>query len=177
MTVYVALLRGINVGGKHKVSMPQLRSLAESLGYQDVSTYINSGNLILRSRKQRATLVRELKKGIADEFQLSIDVVVRSADEIIRALKTNPFPEGDPSRVMVAFLSGRPAPGAHDAVAEVATTRERYRFAGEELYLDCADGVADSKLAAQLPKLLGVSATVRNIRTVDKLVELMSGTS
>lgn len=171
MTTYAALLRGINVGG-NTVAMPRLRSLAESLGYCDVSTYINSGNLLFSSAKSEPALVQELRTALADELGLSLDVAVRSRAELEAALAANPYPGGDPSQVTIAFLTGPAGADAADRLAAVAVA-EPFTLAGREIYVHYTRGLGDSLLAQQFSTIVGVSATVRNLRTVTKLVELL----
>lgn len=170
-TRYVAFLRGINVGGRNQVAMPRLRTLAEGLGHTGVSTYINSGNLLFDATGSAGAtgagqLGEGLQRALGDELGLSIDVAVRSVEQLRAVLAANPYPDGDPSRVTVAFLTGPAPAGAEDRVTAVATEHERFTFSGSEVWVDYADGLARSRLAAQFPKVVGVSATVRNVRTV-----------
>lgn len=174
MTSYAALLRGVNLGPTNKVAMPTLKALAEALGYAEVQTYINSGNLTFTSRKRPATLVTELQTALTTELGLRIDVAVRTRAQMTAVLAANPYPNGDPSRVTVAFLTGSLA---DDAAAEVASLQktEEVTFGTEEVYVHYPDGIGTSKLAVQLSKALGVSSTVRNVRTVAAVLERMPG--
>lgn len=176
MARYVALLRGINVGTAKRVAMPALRQLASSLGYSEVGTHISSGNLLLTSDEDAPTVRSRLERAIEDTFGLHADVVVRTAEQLADALAANPFPDGDPSRVTIAFLAGPPAADAEDRLAALAAPDEPYLVAGLEVYVEYGHGQADSKLATKFASLLGVSATVRNLRTTAKLVELASAT-
>jgi uncharacterized protein (DUF1697 family) len=169
---YVAFLRGINLGPANKVSMPRLRELAEGLGYTDVVTYINSGNLILTANDSAATIEERLGKAIADELGLKIDVAVRTPARLASIVAENPFPDGDPTYVTVAFLTRAAPAEAKRKVAEVATEAEPYVFSGQEVYVHYTQGQARSKLAARFSDVLGVSATVRNLRTVTKVSQL-----
>jgi uncharacterized protein (DUF1697 family) len=173
MTRYVALLRGINVGGSNKISMPQLRAMAESLGYQSVSTYINSGNLLFTSAKSSEALAEEIQQAIKAEFGRPIDVTVRDLDQLRAVLAANPFPDGNPSQVTVAFLTKRAAPTAREKVADLAKDYEPFTFAGTEVYVNYTHGLGNSLLAERFSKAVGVSATVRNIRTVAKIAEML----
>jgi uncharacterized protein (DUF1697 family) len=172
MARYVALLRGVNLGPTKKISMPELRAMAAELGYADVVSYINSGNLILRTTKSAATVERELTAAIQDTFGHHVDVTVRTPDELARVLAENPYPDGNPSQVTVAFLTGPVAATAEQKVAALAVEGERYTFGEREIYVDYAHGIGNSKLAAKFSAAVGVSATVRNVRTVGKLLEL-----
>jgi uncharacterized protein (DUF1697 family) len=173
MTTYAAFLRGINVGGAKKVPMARLRALAEGLGYSEVATYINSGNLVFGSTKKPATLERELASAIKDEFGFSVDVCVRSRAGLTKILAANPYPDGEPSKVTVAFLAARAPAGAADRLATLAKEHEPFTVAGTEVYVHYGQGLGTSELAEKFAKLVGVSATVRNVRTVEKVLALM----
>jgi len=172
VTTYVAFLRGINLGPRNKIAMPALRELATALGYSNVATYINSGNLILHSRKQAATIEREIAAAISDTFGLAIDVAVRTLPQLEAVLANNPYPEGNPSQVTVAFLMEPAGATGQEKVASLATANEPHCFAGRDVYVHYADGIGNSVLAEKFSATVGVSATVRNIRTVGKVVEL-----
>ena len=176
MPRYVAFLRGINLGSVNKISMSRLRELTESLGYTDVVTYINSGNLILTATDPAATIEQRLTRAIADELGLTIDVAVRTPARLAEIVAENPFPDGDPTYVTVAFLTKAVPAEAKRKLAEVATEKEPYVFSGQEVYVHYLDGQARSKLAARFSDIVGVSATVRNLRTVTKVLELAQRT-
>jgi uncharacterized protein (DUF1697 family) len=169
---YVAFLRGINLGPTNKVSMPRLRELAESLGYTDAVTYINSGNLILTATDPAATIGQRLHAALAGELGLKVDVAVRTPARLATIVAENPFPDGDPSYVTVAFLTKAVPAEAKRRLAEMATDQEPYVFSGQEVYVHYIGGQARSKLAARFSDVVGVSATVRTIRTVTKVLEL-----
>lgn len=172
VTSYAAFLRGINLGPTNKVPMPKLRETAERLGYTHVRTYINSGNLLFGSDKRPATLERELAEAIRKDFGLSIDVVVRTKAQLEQILAANPYPDGDPSQVTVAFLVKEPRGDAAERLAAFAQPHEPFTIAGRDVYVHYGQGLGTSKLAEQFSKIIGVSSTVRNVRTVGKVVEL-----
>lgn len=172
MTRYLALLRGINVGKAKRVPMAGLRALAGDLGYADVATHLNSGNLLLTGDDDAATVASRLERGIEERFGLHADVVVRTAGQLAAALSANPFPDGDPSRVVIAFLAGLPAADAEAELAALAADDEPFLLTPTEAYVHFGHGQADSRLAARLAAVLGVSATARNLRTVAALVDL-----
>lgn len=175
MATYVAFLRGVNLGPTNKISMPALRAMAEDLGYADVATYINSGNLILSSPKKADTVEREISKTIEDTFGRPIDVTVRTPAQLKKILAENPYPDGNPSQVTVAFLTKAPAKDAKDKVAAVAKDYEPFTIAGQQVYVNYSQGIGRSKLAEKFSDIIGVSSTVRNIRTVDKVLALCGG--
>ena len=102
--------------------MPELRAMAEDLGFTDVATYINSGNLIISSPKKAATVEQEISQGIKNTFGRQIDVTVRTPAQLKKILADNPYPDGNPSQVTVAFLMKAPAGNAKERVAAVART-------------------------------------------------------
>ena len=172
MARYVAFLRGINLGSTNKISMPELRKLAENLGYTDVATYINSGNLVFSSPKKAASLEREISTAISERLGTSTDVAVRTPAQLRRILDDNPYPDGNPSQVTVAFLTKPAPPASREKVAAIATDAEPFTFAGSEVYVHYSNGLGRSKLAEKFSSVIGVSATVRNINTVAKVLEL-----
>jgi uncharacterized protein (DUF1697 family) len=175
VATYVAFLRGVNLGPTNKISMPALRAMAEDLGYADVATYINSGNLILSSPKKADTVEREISKTIEDTFGRPIDVTVRTPAQLKKILAENPYPDGNPSQVTVAFLARAPAKDAKDKVAAVAKDYEPFTIAGQQVYVNYSQGIGRSRLAEKFSDIIGVSSTVRNIRTVDKVLALCGG--
>ncbi len=172
VATYVAFLRGVNLGPSNKISMPALRAMAEDLGYTDVATYINSGNLIIKSTKKAATVEREIANAINDTFDRPIDVAVRTPAQLKKVLVANPYPDGNPSQVTVAFLTRTPAADAKQKVAAVAKDYEPFTFSGQQVYVNYSKGIGRSKLAEKFSAIVGVSSTVRNIRTIEKVLEL-----
>jgi uncharacterized protein (DUF1697 family) len=172
VATYVAFLRGVNLGPNNKISMSALRAMAEDRGYTDVATYINSGNLIISSSKKAATVEREISNAIKDTFGRPIDVTVRTPAQLKKILAENPYPDGNPSQVTVAFLTKAPPANAQDKVAAVATDHEPFTFAGQDVYVNYSQGIGKSKLAERFSDIIGVSSTVRNIRTVERVLAL-----
>jgi uncharacterized protein (DUF1697 family) len=177
MTTFIALLRGINVGGHKKIEMAALRALAGELGYADVQSYIQSGNLIFTSPDPAAAVEVALEQAIADRFGFSVDVLVRAAADWPALLRHNPFLAAcaaEPQLVMMALAKRPPQPGAVAALRERATQGERIEAAGEALWIHYAGGgVARSKLSpAVIDRLVGSPVTARNWRSVLKLAEL-----
>ena len=173
MTAYAAFLRGINLGPTNKIAMSRLKELTEGLGYGDVTTYINSGNLVFTSGKRQGTLAREISAALATVLPKPVDVAVRSRAELERIVSGNPYPDADPSKVTVSFLMTAPDAGAEQRVAAMAADDEPFTFAGTEVWVHYGRGLGPSKLAEQFAKVVGVSATTRTIRTVEKVLGLM----
>jgi len=172
MTVMVALLRGVNVGGATTVPMADLRRVVADAGYGDVRTYVNSGNVLLTADGTDAEQVAAtLRAACADAFEARPDVVVRTRDELHAVLAANPFldRDDDPTHHHVVFLPGR-APARVPDVEVVAP--EALAAVGRELYLYLPDGLGRSRLAARLAGRGGPGGTARNWRTVTTLARL-----
>jgi uncharacterized protein (DUF1697 family) len=176
VTTFVALLRAVNVGGNNQVSMAKLRALLESLGYSDVTTYIQSGNIVLDGKERTsAALVPKIEAAIAGNFGLTIDVVVRTARELTTAIESNPFLRrvSDRTKLHVAFLNKAPDRSRVDSLDPSRFIPDEFAVGAREVYLHCPDGLGRSKLAAALvAKLAPAPSTVRNWNTVTKLAEL-----
>ncbi|WP_116949382.1 DUF1697 domain-containing protein [Jiangella endophytica] len=175
MSRHVALLRGINVGGKKKVAMADLRALVAGLGHTDVTTYINSGNVVFTSATPdagRDELETAIEAAIQAELGLEVAVLVRTHGELAAAVDANPFPDAEPSRLLLSFLRAVPDPDRYTAAEGLESGADEFRVDGTTLYLHVPGGAGRSKLAAALSKpALGV-ATSRNLATVRTLVQL-----
>ncbi len=168
MTVLIALLRGVNVGGRTKVPMADLRDLATELGYGDARTYIQSGNLLCTTSTSPAAVKRALERGIAERCRVDTDVIVRTRADLAKVVRGNPFVARgeDAAHLHVVFVDGTARVGVDDP-ARFAP--EEVIAKGRELYLLLPGGVGRSKLAAALAKAKGPAGTMRNLRTVEKL--------
>jgi uncharacterized protein (DUF1697 family) len=171
--VFIGLLRGINVGGHNKIPMAELRSLCSELGWTDVVSYIQSGNLVFSASASPETLEAQLQDAIQDRFGFSVTVIVRSAADWRGYINSNPFPqasEKEPNLVMLAVSKAVPAPGAEEGLRERAADGERVVRAGDILWVHFTGGSARSKLSPTLiNRLVGSPVTARNWRTVLKL--------
>jgi uncharacterized protein (DUF1697 family) len=170
MTKFVALLRAVNVGGTGKLPMKQLTMLCGGCGFDNVRTYIQSGNVVFESRRTEKAVHDALAKALTERMGKPADLVVRTAAEMRAVLKANPFPDKEGAKVAVAFLAAAMPRRALDDV--VAPGGEDVRPGKRAVYIYYSNGMGRSKL--KLPKDLGV-VTVRNINTVGKLVEMMAG--
>jgi uncharacterized protein (DUF1697 family) len=171
----IVLLRGINLGPTNRVAMPALRKLLDERGFEDVRTYVQSGNIVLGSELSPTRLADECKRAIAEGFGLDIDVLVRTRDELAEVVARNPLEEVavNPKRYQVTFLSGKLDRREVEKLESLAAEAERLVVVGREVYAWHPDGVARSKLWARLAgKGIGVSATSRNWSTVTTLLEM-----
>jgi uncharacterized protein (DUF1697 family) len=175
MARLVVLLRGINIGSRNRISMPDLRKALEGAGYDDVRTYLQSGNVVLSGAAPAREAARDCERLIADRFGLEIAVVARTRSELAKIVERNPLARvaKDPRRYQVSFLETKPSPKVVGELEDVAAGDEEVVSIGREIYAWHPDGVARSKLWAKLAgKTLGVTATARNWTTVTKLLEL-----
>jgi len=171
----IVLLRGVNLGSTNRVPMPKLRAALEEAGFEDVATYVQSGNVVLSSSDSAPQVARKCERVIKQEFGLEIPVVVRSRAQLARIVKRNPLGKTatNPKRYQVSFLEKKPTAALVRKLEEVAAPAEHVVAAGREIYAWHPEGVARSKLWAMLAgKGLGVTATARNWTTVTKLLEL-----
>ena len=173
---YVCLLRGINVGGNTMIKMAELSAMFESLGFENVKTYINSGNIAFDAPKAaEKNLVAKIEKAIEETFGKKIPVMLRERKDIDRILATNPF-EGEfesHKEMHVLFMSEEMPADKAKQLLDAAPEGERYAAIGRELYCHLPKGVIESLLGKSfLDKKLKVSSTGRNWRTVQKLAEL-----
>ena len=171
MTGWVALLRGINVGGRNVVPMAELRVLVERNGGGSVGSYIQSGNVLFTHEEtDRAALARRLEDAVAAAFGVTSPVVLRTSAELARIAGSHPFGT-DTDRTHVAFLDR--APDEPGALESVEAAPDLFELDGTEVYLRYPNGVHGSRLTgALLERRLGVRATIRNWRTVTRLAEL-----
>lgn len=177
---YVALLRGINVGGNNKIAMGDLRALLASLEYDDVSTYINSGNAVFTSSSEdAASLERDIERQITEQLGLKITVLVRMAGEITSVAENNPLLDAEtaPNLLHVTFLSAPPSKEQLAAIDPRQYLPDEFRLGDRAIYLRFPNGVAGAKLTYNFwEKQLGVRATTRNWNTVLKLATMVTST-
>jgi uncharacterized protein (DUF1697 family) len=175
LTVYIAMLRGVNVGG-NTLKMDWLRNACGELGLRDVKTYVQSGNLVFTSRLGAAKLAQTIKAAVDAQTRLPVTVVVRSAAELAKVVAGNPFlKQGavDVAKLHVTFLGKavKPAKPALERLDTLAGDRDEYRIVGGEIYLHCPVNYGETKLSnTAIEKVLGVGATTRNWKTVTTLL-------
>jgi uncharacterized protein (DUF1697 family) len=171
----IVLLRGVNLGSRNRIAMPRLRGALEAAGFADVATYVQSGNVVLTSRKKPERLAAECTRLIATELGLDVAVVVRTRDELAAVVERNPLGDvaDNPKRYQVSFLAEEPSPELVAKLAAAAIESERFVAIGRELYGWHPGGVARSKLWGRLAgRDLGITATARNWTTVTALLAL-----
>lgn len=181
MTIWVGLLRGVNVGRGNRLPMADFRTSVAGLGYTDVATYVQSGNVVFRDGRDavgeadEATIAARLRAVLADSHGLSVPVVVRTAAELAAIDGSHPLDDGtvDPKLLHVAFLSGAPAPADIDRIDATEWLPDRWVLEGRHLFLAYPNGSARSKMTIdRFERAWGVTATARNLNTVARLVAM-----
>lgn len=168
----IALFRGINVGGRNVLPMAELRRDLESMGLQNVRTYIQSGNVVFESHEGEASsLADAMAERIEARHGFAPRVLVLGREVFRAAVESNPFPEAtsEPRSLHFFFLEEPASRADEDALEDARAANERYQLTDHVFYLHAPDGIARSKLASNAERYLGVVATARNYRTVEKL--------
>lgn len=177
MTTWIALFRGINVGGNNILPMAELRSDLQSLKLRNVRTYIQSGNVVFDSTaKTASSLARKIGGRIEKQHGFRPYILILDREQLLTAIESNPFPKAvsNPKTLHFYFLA-EPATNADLKALDNAKIRtEKYKLVDRVFYLYAPDGVGRSKLAANAEKYLGVVATARNYRTVGKLLSMVT---
>lgn len=178
MTTHVALLRAVNVAGKNMVAMAGLREMLEELGFTDVKSLLQSGNLVFGSNRLAGpALENKLESETAKRLKVSCDYFVRTADEWAKVVAQNPFPDAaeyDPGHLVVMFLKAAANAKAVKSLEAAIQGPETVRTKGQQLYVVYPAGIGRSKLTnALIEKHLGTRGTGRNWNTVLKLAELV----
>jgi uncharacterized protein (DUF1697 family) len=174
MQTFIALIRGINVGGNKLVKMADLKVRCEALGLGDVRTYLQSGNVVFRTAsKDRAKLAKDIEGALGVEAK----VILRSAAELQKVIDANPMPaeaEREPKGFVVVFLEAKPAAAAMQSLRDAYSGPETMHLHGAELYIHYGQGMGKSKLTNVLiERKLGVAGTARNWNTVTALRALV----
>ena len=171
---YVALLRGINLAGKRKVAMADLVRCFGEAGCDDVRTYIQSGNVVFgSSMRSEAKLRAALEKHVTAATGLDVAVVLRTEKQLAAVVEANPFPDAEPSKLLVGFLADRPPAESVEALDRAVTAKEGFVVNGREIYLNLPEGIGRSKAPIALDRVKG-TVTARNWRTVTKLAEMVA---
>ncbi len=174
MDLHISLLRGINVGGHHKIPMSSLKQWYEELGFHDVKSYIQSGNLVFKSPLKKNTDVELLiKEKIRSMHNMNIEVIVRSAGEFEKALRNHPFaklPQAKEEHLLIIFLQQHPDEKLSSVLNKEDYLPDQFQLVGREIFLYCPDGYGRTKLTSNFfERKWKVIATTRNLKTVKVL--------
>jgi uncharacterized protein (DUF1697 family) len=170
MKTYIVILRGINVSGKNILPMAALREMLSSLQFENIQTYIQSGNIVLNSELSKEEVIGKVKRGIASKFGYDVPVLARTIDEWKNAITNNPYPIENHKIVSFTFLNEVPV---KTTIGVNITNDDVYTVVNDMVYMYCPDGFGKTKLTNNLfEKKLKVTATSRNFRTTMKLLEM-----
>lgn len=178
MTIYIALLRGINVGS-NMLKMEKLRKIFADIGFPDARTYLQSGNVVLRADAAAADIAALIEGKVSEATRLPVSVLIRTPAQLQRLIAGNPFAEEAaalPRTVHVTFLAGPASKAGLAAIGKLQAGADRWQAADGEIYLHCPNGYGRSKLNnTALERALGLRATTRNWNTVTALLAMTKG--
>ena len=180
MSTWIGLFRAINVGGRRVLPMAALKEDLLSLGLTDVRTYIQSGNVVFgSSARSPSTLAKKITARIEQRHGFRPELLLLRPQDVQQVVDHNPFPQAtsDPKTLHCFFLAAAAAAADHEAIETAKRPSERYVLTSQVFYLHAPQGVARSKLAANVERYLGVATTARNFRTVTRLWEMVSAGS
>ncbi len=175
--VVVSMLRGVNLAKHNRMKMEDLRAVYESLKLTDPRTYVQSGNVVFRTREQNLdSLARRIETGVEKTFGFRPDVILRTSSEMRDVIARNPFASRqgiEPNKLLVTFLAGDPDPEAREKLLQIDTGEEEFRVDGRQVYIYYTNGLARPKISwVAIARALKTSGTGRNWNTVTKLLEL-----
>lgn len=171
------MLRGVNLGSHNRIKMDALRALYESLKFENPRTYVQSGNVVFRSKEKNSpALAKKIQSAISKKCGCSPEVVLRTTGEMRKTVAANPFPDqakAEPGKVLVTFLAAEPPRDAEANLDKFKYFPEKLHLKGRELYIYFPDGAGRSKLPwSAVDKLLTVTGTARNWNSVMALLEI-----
>jgi uncharacterized protein (DUF1697 family) len=173
--IFIALFSGINVGGNRIVKMAELRAFFEELGFSDVATYVQSGNVVFRSAPgDAAMLANQLEAAFEKKWEFHSRIMVRDANWFEQLVEQNPYPEiaGEPTKLHAYVLGREPTEEEIARLSEKCTGPEQFQIEGDVLYLHAPDGLGKSVFAGLIPRTLKVAGTARNWRSVLALLDM-----
>lgn len=180
LQVFISILRGINVSGQKKILMSDLKGLYENLGFKDVATYIQSGNVIFKSNEKLPDtgFAKKIEEAIEKKYDFKVPVVIRSEEEMKKTISSNPFlkeKNNDSKRLYVTLLSEIPAKENVESIENIDFSPDKFIIIGKEIYLCVPNGYGETKISNNFfEKKLKVKATTRNWNTVNKLSDMAS---
>lgn len=177
MPVLISMLRGVNVGPHNRIKMDALRAVYESLKFETPRTYVQSGNVIFRTKEKNSSqLAQKIRAAIEKKFKCSPEVILRTAEEVRKAMAATPFadrPKLEPGKILVSFLAAEPPLEARAGFDRFKDYPEEVHLKGRELYIYFPNGAGRSKLPwSSLEKLLKVTGTARNWNSVKAMLEI-----
>ena len=177
MGTYVALLRGVNIGPRKRIRMEPLRDLVQDLGFEDVRTLVNSGNVVFTGEGETGTIARQIEQTLREQHRLEVNVLVRTGDEMAAVVTANPFPHiaATPKLLHVFFLATPLPEETRQTLGGLVTGDDRLVVGEREVYLHAPHGLSGASPAIQsLDRKLGAVNTSRNWNTVTRLTEMVN---
>jgi uncharacterized protein (DUF1697 family) len=174
LTVWVTLLRGVNVGGNKKLLMAEFRAMLGGLGYTKVATYIQSGNAVFQSDDTPAQISDDITAAITETFGFHADVFVMPVEKLRHAIAANPFGQAQdvPKSLHLIFLQTGDQTLDHDQMAQYLKPGQAYHLDGDVMYLYAPDGISSCPLATKLDRFVTGSMSARNLRSAQMIAEL-----
>jgi uncharacterized protein (DUF1697 family) len=173
MQTFIALLRGINVGGHHKLPMADLRELCEANGLKDSKTYIQSGNVVFRSGDKKEKISENLSALISERFGFAPRIVIREVDELLAAEKAFPYDTSNHKLAHIVFLDDKPLPEAISQLLELDFSPDEISVVESDVHCYFPNGVLETNIDfKKMERILGIAGTARNWRTVQKVIEM-----
>lgn len=177
MKHYISILRGINVSGQKKIIMKDLKALYENAGFKDVVTYIQSGNVLFNADESLSEkeIIKLIEEAIFTTYQFHVPIIIRTINELETVVAENPYltEESDIERLYVSFLAEDPSEQALENLKKYDFPPEKYAVYGRTVYISCPNGYGNTKLSNNFfESKLKVSATTRNWKTTNKLIEI-----
>ena len=174
MQTWIALMRGVNVGGHRKLAMAALRETLTGLGLENVETYIQSGNAVFRTKGDAAALARQIAAAIEGDFGFAADVLVMPARDMADAIAANPFPQAEdaPTTLHLFFLMAPAVDFDAGAMQDAATMGEDFALDGRVFYFHAPNGMGRSDLGHKLGRFIGAPMTGRNLRSCHRILDL-----
>jgi uncharacterized protein (DUF1697 family) len=173
MNTYIALFRGINVGGKNILPMKGLVDILEGMGSEDIKTYIQSGNVVFKiNQEEIRKIAKEIGLKILEHYNFEPQVLLLKPDDLYSASDNNPFETENGKALHFYFLASPPESPDLEKLESVKSDSEKFKLINNILYLHAPDGIGRSKLAAKVEQSLGVPVTARNWNTIRKLISM-----
>lgn len=180
MKPFLSILRGINVSGQKKIQMAELKTLYEELKFKNITTYIQSGNVVFKNKSANG-LSEMIEQKIFEKYNFNVPVIIRRVDEMQNIINNNPFlkeKEIDISKLHVVYLAENPIQGNIDKIKELNFEPDKFYISGKEVYVYCPNGYGSTKLANNFfENKLKVNATTRNWRTTNELNKIIKSCS
>jgi len=180
MATYLSILRGINVSGQKMIKMADLKALYEAMGFKNITTYIQSGNVIFESKNHK-NMAAAIEQKIKEQYGFDVPVIIRNIDEIKAVIEQNPFlkdKKTEPDKLHVTYLSDVPTEEAVTKAMNYDYTPDSFVIKGKEVYVYCPNGYGNTKLNNTFfENKLKVKATTRNWKTTNKLFDILISNS